>query len=287
MTRPVLFIDIDGVAHPQGASWVTPLGKLDGDRLFRWAPQLVQLLKELPNVDVVVHSSWRLLFETDDEVRAFMPSALAARVVACTPRDVVDRHESILEYVKREGVARYAIVDDEPKWFPMGLPGLIVCSPKTGLSRRAKVSAVREALEELPRGPSPTASMEKAPGLPSTPPSPLIQDMIHREDLLDLATFATRLGWTQQTLSKAVRANRVLLIDLANEKYIPAFYADSKYDRHDLADVTKALGDVPGTAKLLWFIGRKGSLGGLTPLEAISRGQVAKVRDTAAAFRDG
>lgn len=263
------------------------MGKLEGDRLFRWAPHLLRLLEALPQVDVVVHSSWRQLFETDDEIRAFMPPELGARVVACTPRDVLGRYESILEYVKRAGVARYAIVDDEPKAFPKNLPGLIVCSPKTGLSRRAKISALREALEEPPRGPRPIAATGNATDALPPPPSPFIQAMINSGDLLDLSTFVTRMKWTQLRLNKAVGANAVFFIGLASGKYFPAFYADGKYDRRDLAEVTSALGDLPATAKLLWFIGGKGSLAGLTPLEAIRRGQLAKVRDTAAAVRDG
>jgi hypothetical protein len=146
MTRTVLFLDLDGCCHPEGASRISPLGKLEGDRLFRWAPQLMQLLDELPHVQVVVHSSWRQFFETDDEVRAQMPAQLAARVVACTPREVLGRYESVLAYVGREGVERYVIVDDDGRWFPRGLPQLVLCSPRTGLSRRAKIQALREAL---------------------------------------------------------------------------------------------------------------------------------------------
>lgn len=116
--------------------------------MFRWAPQLMLLLDELPHVQVVVHSSWRHLFETDDEVRSFMPPALAARVVACTPREIGGRLESIVAYVEREGVEQWAIVDDDPRWFPKGLPGLVLCSPKTGLSRKTKIQALREALAE-------------------------------------------------------------------------------------------------------------------------------------------
>ena len=74
MTMPVLFIDIDNVAHPQGASSVTPQGKLEGERLLRWAPALVQILEELPYVDVVVHPSWRQLFETDEEMQPANPT---------------------------------------------------------------------------------------------------------------------------------------------------------------------------------------------------------------------
>jgi hypothetical protein len=144
--KTVLFLDIDGPLHPQGASRISPSGKFEGDGLFRWAPALVSLLEELPHVTVVVHSSWRQLFATDDEVRALMPSELAARVVCCTPREVLGRHESIEEYVRSEGVERYAILDDDAEWFPEGLETLVVCSPDAGLSDPAVVQALRAAL---------------------------------------------------------------------------------------------------------------------------------------------
>ena len=47
-----------------------------------------------------------------------------------------------------------------------------------------------------------------------------------------------------------------------------------------------ALGDLPGGAKLQFFLTRKGSLGGETPLQALAAGRVAKVKDIAAAFAE-
>ena len=146
MAKTVLFLDIDGVCHPLDASRISSLGKLEGDGLFRWAPHLMKLLDELPHVQVVVHSSWRQLFETDDEVRALMPPALGARVAACTPREALGRLESILAYVDREGVEQFAIVDDDDGLFPEGLPELVLCSPTKGLSERAVIQALRELL---------------------------------------------------------------------------------------------------------------------------------------------
>lgn len=117
-------------------------------------------------------------------------------------------------------------------------------------------------------------------------PSPFIEDLIQRGDLIDSAAFAAKLGWTQQKLARESSANRVFFIERARPRYFPAFYADGKYDRRHLATVTKDLGDLDGVTKLLFFLNGKGSLGGLTPLEAISRGKLAEVRDVAEAYRD-
>ena len=51
-------------------------------------------------------------------------------------------------------------------------------------------------------------------------------------------------------------------------------------------EVIEALGGVPLDAKLQFLLGRKGSLGGLTPVEALERGQLEKVRDVALAFAE-
>ena len=44
------------------------------------------------------------------------------------------------------------------------------------------------------------------------------------------------------------------------------------------------LGDLPGGSKLQFFVTRKGSLGGKTPLEALATGGLAKVKDVTSAF---
>ena len=63
----------------------------------------------------------------------------------------------------------------------------------------------------------------------------------------------------------------------------------NKLDRSKLQallEVIEALGGVPLDAKLQFLLGRKGSLGGVTPLEALERGNLEKVRDVALAFAD-
>lgn len=110
--------------------------------------------------------------------------------------------------------------------------------------------------------------------------------MIQAGQLLASTDFLSRLGLTKQALSKAVGANRMFYIDFRGDRHFPAFYVDPMYSRAQLETVTKLLGDLPGGAKLQFFMTRKGSLAGLTPLEAIAQGKLAKVKDVAAAFAD-
>lgn len=102
--------------------------------------------------------------------------------------------------------------------------------------------------------------------------------MVKRGELLPSAKFTTELGLTRQALSKALAANRVFYVDFRGDRYFPAFFADSSYQRAQLEAVSKALGDLPGGAKLQFFLNRRGSLGGETPLTALAQGKLQKVK---------
>lgn len=111
--------------------------------------------------------------------------------------------------------------------------------------------------------------------------------MINKRQLLTPVEFQNLMGWaSRQAVWKAAHANRVFYLTYKAERYFPAFYGDPSYDRKHLEGVTKLLGDLPGGSKLQFFLTRKGSLGGSTPLEALAAGRVAKVRDVAAAFAE-
>lgn len=130
-----------------------------------------------------------------------------------------------------------------------------------------------------------SASAPPAQELPGTVRAKLEQ-MVRGRELLASAEFLHELGLSRQALSKAVGANRMFYVDFRGERYFPAFYADPMYRRTQLEAVTKALGDLPGGSKLQFFLNRRGSLGGVTPLEALAAGKLQKVKDVASAFAD-
>ena len=146
--RYVLYLDIDGPLHPWGCVSIDYDGKPLMDRGFRWAPVLLKCLQDLPDVAVVVHSSWRLQWN-ETELRSFLPPALEQKVWGITPEDVVSRYGSIQAHSARHGVNRYVILDDEPCAFPPDLSELIVCHSLRGLSQRAVANRLRRALFAL------------------------------------------------------------------------------------------------------------------------------------------
>lgn len=144
--RVVMFLDCDGCVHAVGESRIDDRGQLVGENMFRWWPQLRHVLDEFPNVEVVVHSSWRKFFPRLEYLRELMPADLAERVVDITDPNIHLRHESISEYLARHPeVSAYVVVDDEDEGFPPEVP-LVKCNPKKGLGDARTLQELRVML---------------------------------------------------------------------------------------------------------------------------------------------
>jgi hypothetical protein len=147
--RPVLFLDLDGTLHPNGTVRLLPDGEVDTTGAFMWARILLELLSEFPAVDVVLHSTWRFVWEHDEELLRHLPGELAKRVVGCTPRSVVGRHQSIEAYCRTSGTKQFIVLDDEPSAYPTGLAELVVADPQQGISAPHVRSALAVALARI------------------------------------------------------------------------------------------------------------------------------------------
>ena len=143
-----------------------------------------------------------------------------------------------------------------------------------------------EPKEEAAAGSSPRAQAHEVGSQPAAVRAKL-DSMVERGELLASAQFAVALGWTRQALSKALAANRVFYVDFKGDRYFPAFFADPAYQRSQLEAASKALGDLPGGAKLQFFLNRRGSLSGETPLAALAQGKLQKVKALAEDFSEG
>jgi hypothetical protein len=106
------------------------------------------------------------------------------------------------------------------------------------------------------------------------------------EDFFEAEEFARRRGWSEEALAKALRASRVFCFEVEGLLVYPAFFVDPRYDVRQLESVCRRLGALPGGSKWQFFVTRKGSLGGLTPLEALLAGDFAAVIRSAEGFRD-
>lgn len=106
-------------------------------------------------------------------------------------------------------------------------------------------------------------------------------------DLITADELASRLEVSTQAISKALRAGRLFALEGAGRRLLyPAFYADGKVSRRELENVTRALRDLPASSKWQFFSYPKASLDGLTPLQALQRGDRTAVMAAAAAFME-
>ncbi len=96
----ILFLDIDGVLHPDPPQ---------PDQRLRSLPRLVEVLRDFPQVEVVISSLWREHF-TLDQLRDLFPAEIRSRIIDVTPiAERVDgwlparREGEILEWLESTG----------------------------------------------------------------------------------------------------------------------------------------------------------------------------------------
>lgn len=112
-------------------------------------------------------------------------------------------------------------------------------------------------------------------------------NMVRAGYLIPSAEFRSMMGWrAPASLSKALAAGRVFALTSEGQEHFPSFFADPTYNRRQLYQVTKMLGNLPGGAKLQFFLARKGSLSGATPLAALASGRLEQVLRMAGAYAE-
>lgn len=116
----------------------------------------------------------------------------------------------------------------------------------------------------------------------------LLAEDIAAGRLLTSAEMRARLGVSRQALQSAVAGHRMFTLDGAGgKKLYPAFFADPRYQRAQLGQVSRTLGDMPGDSKWDFFTNKKISLKARTPLEVLASGnEFDAVLVCAAGFRD-
>ena len=149
----ILFVDFDGVLHPDAAYLVhgRPELRAEGE-LFMWAPLLELVLSDHPGVRIVLSTSWaRELRFT--RARDWLPASLRARVIGATWHsgmsqdlegfgalrltwwDRASRYQQIRRYVDRAGVSDWVAIDDQPEgWVDADRDHLIQTDGNLGLS---------------------------------------------------------------------------------------------------------------------------------------------------------
>ena len=100
------------------------------------------------------------------------------------------------------------------------------------------------------------------------------------------AEFTSSVNMSAGLIAKAVSDGAIFFVMRDGEKWYPSFFSDSSLERRQLAAVTKLLDGLPAGSKWQFFVTGKGSLGGLTPVEALRLRRFQRVKDTARGFAE-
>lgn len=110
--------------------------------------------------------------------------------------------------------------------------------------------------------------------------------LLESKEIITAEELLASLGISENALREAIRDGVVFSVDFKGVNYFPAFFADPELDLKQLARVAKPLHGLSGWHKLFFFTSRKGSLGDLTPLEALKRGMKDDVLTAAYGFAE-
>jgi hypothetical protein len=141
----VLYLDYDGVLHPDDAFWHPRRGPYlrdsAGHRLFEHANLLADLLGPYPELRIVLSTSWVRALRYS-RAKRYLPSALQARVIGSTWHSEKDpqvwlqlsRGEQVLADVQRRRPRAWLAIDDDPQWPAAAAAHLVLSDSTLGIS---------------------------------------------------------------------------------------------------------------------------------------------------------
>ena len=156
----ILFLDFDGVLHPDAAYLEKgrgPVLRAEGE-LFMWAPLLVAALSPYVGVKIVLSTSWVRALGFSRACR-YLPPELRERVIGATWHssmnglastfdwDNVTRYQQIARYVASATLEKWIALDDDGEgWAPSASERLVLCDGWQGLSNPDTLTALDAAL---------------------------------------------------------------------------------------------------------------------------------------------
>lgn len=143
-----IFLDIDGVLNRRS----------DWDKKFYMNPECLQAFDELINklhkkydLRIILSSTWRFAMSNDESNSVLLPLNTILHkynlgIYDSTVKSNKTRQEEIEYYIRRNGVHKYVILDDDESLFPdRSRINIYLTDYKTGLSSR-EVRAVIKSI---------------------------------------------------------------------------------------------------------------------------------------------
>lgn len=161
MPKTILYLDYDGVLHPEPV-YRHPRGGMffgvdhAGHRLFENAEVLVDALAPYPEVAIVLSTSWvRVL--SYSQAKAYLPEALLSRVIGATFHSAMNKFEFdamtrgaqvLADATRRSATSWVALDDDKDGWVGAASKHLVLTNGHKGLSEPQTASELLDKLGE-------------------------------------------------------------------------------------------------------------------------------------------
>ena len=151
----LLFLDFDGVLHPDAAYLERGRPTLRGPgHLFMWTGILEQLLAPYSMLDIVLSTSW-VRWRSYSRTCKALPDSLRSRIVGATwhsrmdPREWAEltRYQEIRRYLRHQRDARWLALDDDDEGWPEAERDHLICTDADrGLSDLETQRRLKDAL---------------------------------------------------------------------------------------------------------------------------------------------
>ncbi len=146
----ILFLDFDGVLHPE----------VMGTEELCHLPALEELLREFPHVEVVLSTSWRVVYPHEELLALFSPD-IRRRIIGATPQheDIpLAIRERLSAFVRQAEIEawlqmnqaqeEFIVIDDCPSEFSPNWAPLFLVDKGTGITQ-PHLRRLRDILRNL------------------------------------------------------------------------------------------------------------------------------------------
>ena len=129
MKKKIIFLDFDGVLHPLGSSL---------NNFFSASKNFFDLIKDA-NVSIVISSSWQ--FDSNySQIKSKLPEPIRKKILGETGikyEGTKSRIREIQYFLIQNNLQNidWIALDDQPDKFGDDFNKLILCNPKTGITR--------------------------------------------------------------------------------------------------------------------------------------------------------